>query len=72
MSRTGTLNPVGAFSSFGSCDSERCVFAMQIGRRSSPSRVNSSTFARAAGSRSAPYAFTAIASIFSGMLCSSE
>ena len=32
MSRTVTVKPVGALASDGSCDSERCVFAMQMGR----------------------------------------
>ena len=74
MSRTGTVNPVGAFFSFGSCESDRCVFAMQIGKLSSPSLVNCSTFLRAAGSTlipSAPYTRVAIAAIFSGIVASS-
>ena len=35
-SRTVTVNPVGAFRSAASCESERCVFAMQIGSLPSP------------------------------------
>ena len=44
MSRTGSLKPVGAFSSVGSDDSESCVLAMQTGSEASPSRVNWSIF----------------------------
>jgi hypothetical protein len=33
MSRTGTVNPPGAFRSVASCESERCVFAMHTGIR---------------------------------------
>ena len=49
MSRTVTVKPVGAFASVGSCESERCVFAMQIGSLSKPTRSNSAIFLRAAG-----------------------
>ena len=63
-----------AFASFGSCESERCVFAMQIGSLSRPASVNSFTLARAAGWRampSAPYTRLAIASIFASIGASS-
>ena len=36
-SRTGSVKPVGASISAGSCESERCVFAMHTGSRPSPS-----------------------------------
>ena len=44
MSRTVTVKPIGAFSKLGSCESERCVFAMQIGSLSKPFAVNCSIF----------------------------
>ena len=56
LSRTVTVKPVGALVNAGSCESERWVFAMQIGRSSSPSLVNSSILARAAGRRKIPSA----------------
>ena len=37
--RTGTVKPVGALRSVGSCESERCVFAMQIGTLPRPCSV---------------------------------
>ena len=55
-SRIGTVNPVGAFLSAGSCESERCVFAMQIGSRASSEPAQSAAFFFAGGSRSTPSA----------------
>ena len=47
MSRTGTRNPVGRFFSFESWDSDRCVFAMQMGSLSRPHFVKASIFCSA-------------------------
>ena len=55
-SRTVTVNPVGAFLSAGSCESERCVFAMQMGRRASSESAQSAAFFFAGGRSSTPSA----------------
>ena len=48
--------PVGAFRSDGSCERERCVFAIQTGTRSSPPAVKRSIFSCAAGRKTTPSA----------------
>ena len=55
-SRTVTVNPVGAFSSVASWESERCVFAMQIGRSPSPDASNAAALSFAVFSRKTPSA----------------
>ena len=55
-SRIGTVNPVGAFFRAGSCESERCVFAIQTGRRASSESAHSAAFFFAGGSSSTPSA----------------
>ena len=72
--RTGTVKPVGALSSSGSCDSERWVFAMQIGTVPRPCASKRWMSFSAAWSRkmpSAPYARLAMASILSAIGASS-
>ena len=55
-SRIVTVKPVGAFVSEASCESERCVFAMQIGSRSSPVALNWVILSRAVFKRKMPSA----------------
>jgi hypothetical protein len=50
------VKPVGALRSEGSCESERCVFAMQIGSLSKPFSVKVLIFSCAAGRKTTPSA----------------
>ncbi len=73
-SRTVTVKPVGAFFRAGSWESERCVFAMQIGSRPRPARSKAAAFSLAAGSSwtsSPPYTFCTMARIFRSIGASS-
>src|SRR6266508_2112298 len=68
MSRTCSMNPVGAPSWVGSSENEYCVFAMQTGVSPRPSLGSSSSARSAAGAKEtppAPYISRAIVSIFS-------